>query len=229
MSKYKYLMFDIDNTILSFDKAELAALKTLFEKYGFGEFTSDRLQRYHDINRRYWADIEKGKIEKKSALERRFIEFFETEGLDPSKAGEFNINYQLALGDTIAFCDNGFELLKEWKKSFTLLAVTNGTRLTQNKKLRLSGLDRIFDDIFISEEIGYEKPDIRFFEFVRKKIGLENFDKCLLIGDTLNSDIKGGNNAEIKTIWYNPKGKINETDAVPDAEIRHLSEINAYI
>lgn len=229
MAKVKVLMFDIDNTVLSFDKAEVAAFRTLFRAFGFGEFTAEHLVRYHAINRRYWAEIEQGTIEKSKALVRRFEEYFDLEQLDRSRAEEFNRCYQLALGDTIAFCDNANELLERLRPDYTLVAVTNGTKLTQDKKLRLSKLDQIFDSVFISEEVGYEKPDVRFFEYVRQHLALEDFSDCLLIGDTLNSDIKGGNNANIRTIWYNPKGVGNTSDAKPDVEIRDLNEILDYL
>lgn len=229
MKKYKYLLFDLDNTILSFDKAEWAALGSLFQIYGFGEFTKERLERYHEINHRYWADIEAGRIEKSVALVERFVEFFGVEGLQIERATDFNRDYQLALGDTVEYCDNGKELLDALKGKYILVAVTNGTKLTQDKKLSKSKLDQVFDHVFISEEVGFDKPDIRFFENVKQVLGIVDFEECILIGDSLNSDIKGGNNAKIRSIWYNPSGQENRSDAIPDIEIRHLDEIRKYI
>lgn len=223
---YKYLLWDIDGTILDFLAAEKAAIKTLFNKYGFGECSDEMIARYSAINVRYWQALERNEMTKPEILVGRFREFFKSEGLDSSKAEAFNADYQIALGDTVVFCDDSYNLLAKLKDKYILAAVTNGTKVAQDKKLKRSGLDKIFDYVFISEEIGVEKPNKAFFDVVVSNMEIDNLNKALIIGDSLTSDIKGGNNAGIDTCWYNPKGSINDKGVKVDYEISNLNEIS---
>lgn len=222
---YKYLLWDIDGTILDFLAAEKATIKSLFLKYGFGECDDDKIARYSAINVRYWQALERNEMTKPEILVGRFREFFASEGLDPEKAEAFNADYQIALGDTVVFCDDCYRLIADMKGKYVLAAVTNGTKIAQDKKLKQSGLDKIFDYVFISEELGYEKPNLAFFEAVKTKLNISDFSEALIIGDSLTSDIKGGNNAGIDTCWYNPRGAVNNTESVK-YEISNLWDIN---
>lgn len=225
MSKYKYLLWDIDGTILNFEKAEKRAIRTLFEKFNLGECTDEMLSHYIEINKKYWKLLECGKMEKERILVERFEEFFLKEGIRTDVASEFNKAYQLALGDTIAFNDDALEILKAQKKNYQIIIVTNGTAIAQKKKLERSGLDKIADNIFISEEVGYEKPSIHFFERVIAKAGIDDISQAVIIGDSLTSDIQGGVNAGIDTCWYNPKEDVNDTNLKPTYIIKNLHEL----
>ena len=225
MSKYKYLLWDIDGTILNFEKAEKRAIRTLFEKFNLGECTDEMLYYYIQINKKYWKLLECGKMEKERILVERFVEFFLKEGIRTDVASEFNKAYQLALGDTIAFNDDALEIIKAQKKNYQIIIVTNGTAIAQKKKLERSGLDKIADNIFISEEVGYEKPSIHFFERVIAKAGIDDISQAVIIGDSLTSDIQGGANAGIDTCWYNPKEDVNDTNLKPTYIIKNLHEL----
>lgn len=225
MSKYKYLLWDIDGTILNFEKAEKRAIRTLFEKFNLGECTDEMLSHYIEINKKYWKLLECGKMEKERILVERFEEFFLKEGIRTDVASEFNKAYQLALGDTIAFNDDALEIIKAQKKNYQIIIVTNGTAIAQKKKLERSGLDKIADNIFISELVGYEKPSIHFFERVIAKAGIDDVSQAVIIGDSLTSDIQGGVNAGIDTCWYNPKEEINDTNLKPTYIIKNLHEL----
>ena len=225
MSKYKYLLWDIDGTILNFEKAEKRAIRTLFEKFNLGECTDEMLSHYIEINKKYWKLLECGKMKKERILVERFEEFFEKEGIRTDVAAEFNKAYQLALGDTIAFNDDALEIIKAQKKNYQIIIVTNGTAVAQKKKLERSGLDKIADNIFISEEVGYEKPSIHFFERVIAKAGMDDVSQAVIIGDSLTSDIQGGANAGIDTCWYNPKEEVNDTNLKPTYIIKNLHEL----
>lgn len=225
MSKYKYLLWDIDGTILNFEKAEKRAIRTLFEKFNLGECTDEMLSHYIEINKKYWKLLECGEMEKERILVERFEEFFEKEGIRTDVAAEFNKAYQLALGDTIAFNDDALEIIKAQKKNYQIIIVTNGTAVAQKKKLERSGLDKIADNIFISEEVGYEKPSIHFFERVIAKAGMDDVSQAVIIGDSLTSDIQGGANAGIDTCWYNPKEEVNDTNLKPTYIIKNLHEL----
>lgn len=222
---YKYLLWDIDGTILDFLAAEKAAIRTLFAKYKFGECSDEMLARYSAINVRYWQALERNEMTKPEILVGRFREFFEKEGLDVSKAEEFNADYQIALGDTVVFCDNSYELICKLKEKYVLAAVTNGTKIAQDKKLKMSNLDKVFDYVFISEEIGVEKPNKGFFDKVIETMELRDPSEALIIGDSLTSDIKGGNNAGIDTCWYNPKGNHCDREVTIKYTISNLWDI----
>ena len=221
----KVILWDIDGTLLNFLAAEHVAMKTCFEVFGLGECTDEMIGRYSVINRKYWEKLERGEITKPEVLIGRFREFFDTEGIRTDCAEDFNREYQVRLGDTICFCDNGYELVKKLKGHVKQYAVTNGTKVAQDKKLTKSGLIDLFDGVFISEEIGVEKPGIGFFESVWKCIGEYEKSEIMLIGDSLTSDIQGGNNAGIVCCWYNPGHMVNNKGVKVDIEIDNLQKL----
>ena len=221
----KVILWDVDGTLLDFKAAEKAAVKECFSLFELGECTDEAVARYSAINDIWWERLERKECTRAQTLVGRFRDFFEAEGLDSSIAEAFNEQYQSRLGDTICFCDNSFALLEKLKGSVLQCAVTNGTKVAQDKKLNKSGLIRLFDHIFISEDIGAVKPDTDFFEKVWSAIGRYGRDEVLIVGDSLTSDIKGGNNAGILSCWYNPKGAVNTKDARPDYEIGNLWQV----
>lgn len=225
MNQFEVLLWDIDGTLLDFAAAEKAAVQSLFAEFGLGECTDEMLERYSAINQQYWKRLERGELTKPQILRGRFEDFFRGEGLDSALGAPFNEAYQPRLGDTIVFRDNSKELVASLRGKVRQYAVSNGTIIAQTKKLNRSGFDRLMDGIFLSEEIGFEKPAIEFFDYVFQAIGPVDKDRILIVGDSLTSDITGGNRAGIRTCWYNPAGLTNDTDAKVDYEIRSLQEI----
>lgn len=221
----KVILWDIDGTLLNFLEAERAAIRTCFDIFGLGECTDEMIRRYSVINRKYWERLERGEITKPEVLVGRFREFFETEGIQTDCAVAFNEEYQVRLGDTICFCDDGYELVKSLKGQVKQYAVTNGTKIAQDKKLERSGLIHLFDGIFISEVVGVEKPGAAFFEYVWEQIGTYEKSEILIVGDSLTSDMQGGNNAGILCCWYNPGHAINDKGVRVDYEIENLQEV----
>jgi len=240
----RVILWDIDNTILSFDAAEKAALNKEFEEFELGEFNDEMQQRYVSINRKYWQALERGEITKPEVLVGRFEEFFKLYNLPVEKASAFNERYQDLLGDTICFHDDAYNIVKDFKGKVLQCAASNGTKVAQVKKLKNSGLDQLFELIFISEDVGAEKPSIDFFDKVLTDASTwlrENEATCLesngvyrgelkpseviIVGDSLTSDILGGNNAGIKTCWYNPKKLVNDMNVKVDYEIQDLHEV----
>lgn len=233
MKKYKILLWDIDGTILNFEEAERFAIRKGFSTLGIGECTDEMLADYATINKRYWKMLERGEMTKPEILEGRFHEFFEKYGIDTSLADEFNAHYQVDLGDTICFHENALELIKEFKNTYKQYAVTNGTALAQHRKLEQSGLVDVLDGYFISDEVGYEKPNKHFFTIAFKEIeaqiGAFDLSEVMIIGDSLTSDILGGNNAGITTCWYNPGAVSCDLDVTVDIEIRSLNELKTIL
>jgi len=229
MSKYRYLLWDIDGTVLDFKAAEKAAIKQLFIKFGFGECPDEKIRVYSEINSGYWKKLEKNEIAKPEMLVARFRDSFSVMDIDVSQAEAFNSAYQIALGDTVVFCDDAFSILESEKGKFVLVAVTNGTEVAQRKKLKMSGLDKIFDYVFISDVVGTEKPNSGFFDAVFSGVGIEDKSEVLIIGDSLTGDIKGGNNYGIDSCWYNPSHSENKTEILPDYIISDIHEIGMII
>jgi len=225
----KVILWDMDGTLLDFEKAEYQAIRKCFEIFGLGECTSEMIRRYSVINKKYWERLERKELTKPEILVGRFEEFFATENIHTDCAAEFNKEYQLRLGDTICFCDDSFELVKDLKGKIKQYAVTNGTKVAQDRKLERSGLIDLFDDVFISEEVGVEKPDVKFFEYVWNQIGTYAPDEVLIVGDSLTSDIQGGNNAGILSCWYNPKGLTNDKGVKIDYEISDLQKLREIV
>lgn len=229
MAKYKYLLWDVDGTILDFEIAEEVAIKGLFHQFGLGECTDEMLETYSKINRRYWQALERGEMEKEEILVGRFRDFFENEGLNTKIAADFNEAYQLALGDTIVVCDDALDIIKKQKETYELGIITNGTAVAQRKKLKKSGLDTLIDHVFISEIVGYEKPNVKFFDRVISEMNIEDLSQVLIIGDSLTSDIQGGINTGIDTCWYNPKELKNESSISPTYTIKNLHELESIL
>lgn len=225
MRNFDILLWDIDGTLLDFAAAESAAVKGLFREFGLGECSDGMVARYAAINKRWWEALERGEKTKPEILVGRFTEFFASEGIDPAVAPEFNELYQLRLGDTVVFCDDSFEIVKSLVGKVGQYAVSNGTIVAQTRKLRNSGLDALFDGVFLSEDIGYEKPAREFFDAVFAALGGADRDRVLIVGDSLTSDIAGGERAGIRTCWYNPRGGPTGSGARVDYEIRDLREI----
>lgn len=226
---YKYLLWDVDGTVLDFLAAEKYAIQFLFNKYNIGECSDEMIKQYSKINSKYWRLLEEGKLTKPEILVGRFRDFFEAIGADTTIAEAFNADYQLTLGDHIEFVDNAKDILLSQKGKYTIAAVTNGTKIAQEKKLRLSGLDEIFDAIFISEDIGAEKPAKEFFDHVFDKLGIADKKDALIIGDSLTGDMKGGEGYGIDTCWYNPMHKPNTLNISITYEIDNLGKLEDII
>lgn len=221
----KVILWDIDGTVLNFEESERAAIRKGFWEFRIGECTDEMLQDYSRINTKYWKALERGEITKERVLNGRFEEFFEKHGINTLIAPEFNIRYQRNLSDVICFNDNAFELIKSLQGDVKQYAVTNGTSLAQTRKLKRSGLDELLDGVFISDNIGYEKPAKEFFDAVFQEIGAYDNSEIMVVGDSLTSDIKGGNQAGILCCWYNPKKVKNELGVRVDHEITSLQQI----
>ncbi|MBQ8858549.1 MAG: YjjG family noncanonical pyrimidine nucleotidase [Clostridia bacterium] len=218
------ILWDVDGTLLDFHAAEKNALRACFAEMKLGELSDEQIARYSLINKKYWKRMEDGEITKPEVLNGRFAEFFANEGI-VADVEAFNLLYQIRLGDTIVFIDEADRLIADLRGRVKQYAVTNGTKRAQDRKLSRSGLDRLFDGIFISDEIGAEKPSREFFDHVFAHIEPYNKDEILIVGDSLSSDIRGGNVAGIRTCWYNPQGAETPTELRIDYEIKNLGEI----
>ena len=198
----KVILWDIDGTILDFIAAEKEAIKNTFTNFNLGEVTDEDIKVYSAINKSYWKRLETGELTKPQILKGRFVEFFKLKGIEFEDFDALNTEYQIRLGDTICFFDDSFNIIKELKGKVKQYAVTNGTKAAQDRKLAKSGLIDLFDGVFISEVVGAEKPSSLFFDKVFDVIGQFDKQEILIVGDSLSSDMLGGNNAGILCCWY---------------------------
>lgn len=225
----KVILWDIDGTLLDFEAAERNALRQCFSSFQLGECTDAMIAKYSSINATYWKRLELGEISKRQVLLGRFQEFFHTEQIHCHDIEAFNQEYQIQLGNTICFIDHSDSLIQELQPLVRQYAVTNGAILAQERKLKKSGFNQLLDDVFISDHIGTEKPSKKFFDHVFLHIGQYDKNEIMIVGDSLTSDMKGGNHAGIKCCWYNPKNLENTTDVTVDYMIQNLYQVKEII
>lgn len=222
--KYEILLFDADNTVLDFDKSEEQALKFAFVNNGL-TYDDTVLQVYRKNNIAQWQRYERGEISRDEVLVNRFTDTFSQLGISPNVTSVADMyEKQLHLGFyTVPYAEHVLSTLS--KDGYRLYIVSNGVLSIQNSRMEGSGLDKYFIKRFISEQVGYPKPNPEFFR--RSFAQIENFDKSktLIIGDSLSGDIQGGVNAEIDSCWFNPKRVDNTTSVTPTYEISDLREI----
>ena len=199
--KYTTLLFDLDDTLLDFGKAEDNAITLLFEKYGI-PVTAENKQLYSDINRAKWTALEKGEITRKELFATRFADFFSALGLDADSLTA-NEEYISFLGQGHFLIDGALETCRKLSEKYSMYIVTNGAKKAQEGRLTDSPLMQYFNGVFISEEIGYDKPKKEYFDFVYSHIPEKDKSKTLIIGDSLNSDIAGAVSYGVDCCWVN--------------------------
>ncbi len=208
--KYKTLLFDADDTLLDFHRAESAALTDTLVKHGL-PCTPEILNRYSEINLSLWKRLELGAIEKPRLRIERFEILCNEFGFSVAP-DVISDTYACRLATKSYTLDGAVELCAELSKRYRMYIVTNGTKDIQVGRLRGSGLLPYFEGFFISEDSGFEKPDRRYFKWVSSQIPELEKSTTLIIGDSLTSDMRGGMGFGIDTCWFNPKKKIVSND-----------------
>lgn len=220
--RYNLILMDLDDTLINFKKNEKESFKDTMVMNGV-TFTEELFEVYKLINMELWQFLEKGMYTKNEILTLRFDILFAQFELK-SDAAQVNHDYLVAMGDHIYFEEGVIDMLQALKGNVTLAIATNGAKLAQDLKLKNSGLGDYFDWVFISDTAGYNKPDIRFFDYVESEVGVIDKDKTLILGDSLTADILGGINYGIDTCWYNSKKIENHSDIQPTFQIGALKE-----
>lgn len=223
MPRFQTLLFDADNTLFDFDACEKEALKLAFRNYSY-PLNEEIYHTYESINKNLWRQYELGTMDRNTVIYSRFGLLFKEIGIVDDGIA-FEDDYQELLGMQHFFIKNALEVIQKLHSDYDLYIVTNGVTATQLRRFRESTIDTYMKKIFVSEETGYQKPMKEYFNYCFERI--EDFDKSktIIIGDSLSSDIKGGNNAGIMTCWFNPGQLENKTDSKVDYEIRHLTEL----
>ncbi len=221
--RFEFILLDADETLLDFKKAEQKAFAGTFRKYGI-EPDEVLFQTYDRINHGLWAAFERGEISKQEILDRRFRETFRAMNFEGEFPG-FEEAYQTALSEGSDTIPGATEVCRILSGISRLYLVTNGVGFTQRRRMKESGLEAYFQEFFISEEIGFQKPQPEYFRKVFERIPGFEREKALLVGDSLNSDIRGGEQAGIATCWFSRYGFPEESEAKADYEISDLREL----
>ncbi len=203
MKRYPIYLLDADETLFDFRRAEREALRRVLERRGV-PFTEELLLRYREINEGLWRALERGEIQKDFLEVERFSRFLGELGLpdDPAAVGTEEYPAELARGSDLL--PGALEVCRALAETSALYLVTNGITRVQKARLRESPLAPLIAGIFVSEEAGAAKPSPAYFDYVFARIGEDRRRDCLIVGDSLTSDMAGGIAVGIDTCWYNP-------------------------
>ena len=197
--KYRLLLVDADDTILDFKRCEHDALRTVLQSFGLPD-SDEVIALYSGINDRMWKMLEKKEITKSELRVRRFREFLEKTGYS-ADAEAVASAYEQALGTKHFLLPGAAEACQTLSGHIPMYIITNGLESAQKRRLAESGITSWFDGVFISGQIGAEKPSKAFFDAVEARLGALDRDTVLVIGDSLTSDIAGAVNAGFDSLW----------------------------
>lgn len=224
---YHTVLFDADNTLLDFTRAEHDALCECLAAFGLphGE---DAVARYSAINDGYWKRLERGEISRAALQVNRFADFAAEYGFD-CDAALLAQKYMSALSTKSYLIPGAESLCRSLIPSCRLYLITNGTGWIQHGRFDSCPLAPLFSAVFISGDMGCQKPEQAYFDSVISAIPEFEPTDTLVVGDSLSSDIRGGIDAGLDTCWFNPHGKPMQPDTMPDFECRTLEEVGRII
>ena len=224
MSKYTTLLFDADATLMDFHRSETEAVRECLEFFSLPNDDSV-IAKYSEINSGYWKMLERGEIEKEKLYPARWQSLIDHYGFN-CETKAISDKYIECLATKSYMIDGALELCQRLHGKFKMYIVTNGQKYIQKNRLFPSPLFKYFDGCFISEDIGHEKPSVKYFEKVIEQIPQYYHDKTIIIGDSLTSDIQGGINIGIDTCWYNPSGKEKPCNMDITYVVKNFEEIS---
>ncbi|CAH1851831.1 YjjG family noncanonical pyrimidine nucleotidase [Convivina intestini] len=222
---YKYLIFDLDDTVLDFSGGEAVNIRRIFAGLGL---TDDDLTKaidtYRGINHKLWGQYEMGKIPRNEIFEVRFTKTLKALNLEGSGM-DLEAKYYDMILHNYRILPHAKHILNELGRKYTLIAGTNGQAELQRMRLKKTDIERYFDQIYISEEMGSKKPQASFFDQIFQDNPEMTLDNTVMIGDGLYTDVLGGNNYGIATLWINHHGTSTSENIDPTYEVHTLDEI----
>jgi len=207
-SPYKMYFFDLDHTILDFERSEVESLLELFKLRDI-DLSDEQIDLYKGINTKWWGFLEQGKKTKEEVVVGRFEEYCDYIGVtfDPE---ELNDEYLTRLSGKAYFLPGAKEFLITMRRQGKRMAIiTNGVYRVQHNRFLSAGLHEFFEFSLSSEEAGAAKPDAGIFIEAMRMAGVKS-DEVVYIGDSLESDYKGSINASIDFIWFGPHARRNK-------------------
>lgn len=222
--KYEIILFDADDTLFDFKKSEDFAIKKLVSTLDSKFDDEFIINTYKDINTKIWIEFEEGKITSDELKVERFNRLIKQLKINSNATDLCNMYIQF-LGDSSFLYDESEDLLNYLSKKYKIGIITNGLADVQHRRIRNSIVGHYFEDVVISDEIKISKPNPAIFDYALSKLSHSNKKSVLMIGDSLNSDIKGGINAGIDTCWFNQHKKINSSSINPTYEINSLLQL----
>ena len=224
---YEFLFLDLDDTILDFHKAERIAIAKTIRDFGV-EPTEEVLNRYHVINKWHWEQLELGKLTRPQVLQDRFGMLFAELGVQADKVACARA-YEVNLSQGHWFLPGAEEAVEALSKKYRLFLASNGTASVQKGRMTSANLYRFFEQVFVSQELGHNKPSPAYFQAAFSRIPGFDPAKAIIVGDSLTSDIRGGIHAGIATCWVNPDHLPCREDIRPDYEIEYLHQLEALL
>jgi len=223
----EFLLLDLDDTILDFQKGEEYGLRKTLQDAGITP-TDAICARYSQINKSYWKRLELGEVTREQVMLGRFETLYEELGVTADPAAS-SAAYMDNMSSVHFFLPGAEAAVKSLAKRFRLFLVSNGTASAQERRLASAGLYPYFEQVFISQLVGVNKPAKEFFDRCFARI--PDFDpaKAMIVGDSLSSDIQGGINAGIRTCWINPNHKTAPAERRPDHELESITQLEALL
>lgn len=222
----EFLFIDLDDTILDFQKAEHIALQKTLSDHGV-QPTEQVCSLYTRINKAHWEALERGELTRAQVLVGRFDALFRQLGVmaDAQRCAE---EYAQNLSQGHYFLPGAREALERLSKKYKLYLASNGTKFVQSRRLESAAISHLFADIFISQDMGADKPSMAYFSACFARIPGFDPQKAMIVGDSLSSDIQGGINAGIATCWVNPNHKIS-TGIQADHQIESITQLETLL
>lgn len=220
---YEFLFLDLDDTILDFKMAEKIALAKTLQSFGL-EPTEAVSARYSQINQQHWEMLERKELTREQVKVGRFQVLFREYGLQVD-CQVCARRYMENLAQGHYFLPGAEAAVARLSEKYKLYLVSNGTTDVQMSRLASAGIGKYFQEIFISQDIGVDKPDPVFFSRCFARVPGFDKQKAMIVGDSLTSDVLGGRNAGITTCWVNPRQKPAREDIPADYQIKALSEL----
>ena len=222
----EFLFLDMDDTILDFKLAEHNALRSTLRQFGI-EPTDPVCSRYSQINQWHWEALERGELTRPQVMVGRFETLFRELGVE-GDAAACSQCYMDNLANGHDYLPGALETVERLSGKYKLYLATNGTKTVQTKRIQQAGLEKYFRNIFISQDIGVEKPSAAYFQGCFAQIPSFDPKKAMIVGDSLTSDIQGGINAGIATCWVNPNNKVSAT-VQPDYQIGSITQLETLL
>ena len=222
----KFIFLDLDDTILDFHRSEAVALRKTLQSLNVNP-TDEVIARYSAINLAHWKALERRELTRGEVLTGRFRQLFEELGMNVSPNVAQSL-YEKNLSESHFFVDGAPRLLMTLSQKYPLYIASNGTTLVQTSRIASSGIGRYFKAVFLSEQLGADKPQIEFFERATGQIEGYNPSEAIILGDSITSDMQGGINAGMHTCWFNPHHRDNH-GITPEFEITDLSQFDAVL